>query len=431
MSEEKNEKKTIDGIKFNKKVIENSRNIVLESIGENAKIEGGTVDSLRPPVKKEAKIKPEQSKKEKEIPKNEKKFDRKKVLDSLDFLNPADKRNLKEKKIDTDSKEKIAENEINSAFIQDINKRGISYDNLVAVSSERETGIKAKKKIKQKIKKNKSVLRIKKDDKKIKKPKNKKNYLKNFLHLISDFLNKRKSIFIKNFKRSIALCFLLFFIFILLYFALITTVLKFNIDNNFFRWANKHIPIPAFIAKGKMIDYYLWQDIIASTNDKTKVSARTELAKYLVINELAKKYNLTHVDFLNLNNEKITEAIAKKAINDVQVNQVAISRIYSIKEMIETKNDFIRISEKYGDELGKVTISAQSKSQYPYADAIEDLKINEISDVISMEDGHYIFLCFEKTQEEQILSYVFIKNKPFEQILNELITGYRIISFVD
>ena len=399
----------IDGIKPNKKEIENSRSIVLESIGENIQQENKSIDSLSSPVKKEAKIKPEQFKNEKEHSKSEKvfykKFDRKKALDSLDFLNPADKSNLEEKTIDTNFKEKI-----NKKVKRKIKKKKI-----------------------QKVKKlrSKSAVRIKKDDKKIKKPKNKKNYLKKFLSLISDFSNKHKNNFIKSFKKSVSLCFLLFIIFILLYFALTVTILKFNIDNNFFRQANKYIPIPAFIARGKVIDYYLWQDIINSTDDKTKISARAKLAKYLAINELTKKYNLPHVDFLNLNDEKITKAIAERAANDAQVNQVAINRIYRIKEMIKTKNDFIRVSEKYGDELGKATVTAQNKNQYSYADAIENLKVNEISDIISAQNGHYIFLCFEKTPEEQVLSYVFIKNKPFEQILNELISGYRIISFVD
>ncbi|MCK4539692.1 hypothetical protein KAU09_00885 [Candidatus Parcubacteria bacterium] len=432
MAEEKNVKKTIDRIKLNKKKIENSRSIVLESIGEDIQPKIKTIDSLRPLLKKEVKIKPKQPKKEEELPKN------KKVLDSLDFLNPIDKNELKEKKIDANFKERINKNKINSALIQDINKKGISYDNLVAITSERKVkekpnkkNIKKKKISKIKKPKNKSVSKFKKQDVKPKKPKIKKNHLKIFLHLISDFSNRHKSNSIKNFKRSISLCFLLFIIFILLYFALTTTVLKFNIDNNFFRWTNKYIPIPAFIAKGKVIDYYLWQDIIKRTNDKTKTSARIDLARYLVINELAEKYNLNRVDFLNLNNEEIIEQIARRAVNDVQVNQVALNRIHSIREMIKTKNDFIRVSEKYGDDLGKANINEQNKGQYPYADAVRDLKVNEISDVVSAQDGHYIFLCFEKTAEEQALSYVFIKNKPFEQILNDLIVGYKIISFVD
>ena len=409
MIEEQNQKKAIDGIMRGKKEIENSRSIVLESIGENIQPESKAIDSLQPPARKEAKIKPEQFKKEKEYSKSarifDRKFDRKKVLDSLDFLNPADKSNLEEKKIDANFKEK----------------------------TDKKIKQKIKKKKTPKIKKlkNKNFSQIKKNNKIIKKSKVKKKYLKNFLSLISDFSNKHKNNFIKSFKKSVSLCFLLFIIFILLYFALIVTILKFNIDNNFFRQANKYIPFPAFIAKGKVIDYYLWKDIVNSTDDKTKISARAKLAKYLVINELTKKYNLPYVDFLNLNDKKITKAIAERAAKDAQVNQVAMNRIYSIREMIKTKNDFIRVSEKYGDELGKATITAQNKNQYFYADAIKDLKVNEVSEIISAQNGHYIFLCFEKTWEKQVLSYVFIKNKPFEQILNELIFGYRIISFVD
>lgn len=400
MIEEQNQKKAIDGIKPGKKEIENSRSIVLESIGENIQKESKPIDSLGPPIKKKVKIKSEQSKKEKKRLKSERvfdqKFDRKKVLDSLDFLNPAGKSNLEEK-IDKKVRQKIKKN----------------------------------KTTKIKKLKNKNFSQIKKTDKKLKKPKIKKNYLKNFLRLILNFSNKHKNNFIKSFKKSISLCFLLFIIFVLLYFALAVTILKFNIDNNFFRRTNKYIPIPAFIAKGKIIDYYLWRDIIASANGKTKVSARAELAKYLVINELATKYNLPYVDFSNLNNKKIIESIAEKAANDAQLNQVAVNRIYSIKEMIKTKNDFIRVSEKYGDELGKATITTQNKNQYPYADAIKNLKVNEVSEIINTQNGHYIFLCFGKTQEKQVLSYVFIKNKPFEQILNELISEYRIISFAD
>ena len=409
MTEEKNQKKAIDGIMRGKKEIENSRSIVLESIGENIQPESKAIDSLQPPVKKEVKINLGQFKKEKEPPKSEKvfdkQFDRKRVLDSLDFLNPADKSNLEEKKIDTNFKEKI----------------------------DKKVKQKIKKKKTSKIKKlkNKNFSQIKKNNKKSKKPKIKKNYFKIILKLIANFLSKHKNNFIKSFKKSVSLCFLLFIIFILLYFALIVTILKFNIDNNFFRQANKYIPVPAFIARGKVINYYLWKDIINSADDKTKISARAKLAKYLVINELTKKYNLPHVDFLNLNDKKTTKAIAERAANDAQVNQVAMNRIYRIKEMIKTKNDFIRVSEKYGDELGKATVTAQNKNQYSYADAIENLKVNEISDIISAQNGHYIFLCFEKTPEEQVLSYVFIKNKPFEQILNELISEYRIISFVD
>ncbi|MEA1962824.1 MAG: hypothetical protein U9M94_01135, partial [Patescibacteria group bacterium] len=113
MIEEQNQKKAIDGIKPGKKEIENSRSIVLESIGENIQKESKPIDSLGPPIKKKVKIKSEQSKKEKKRLKSERvfdqKFDRKKVLDSLDFLNPAGKSNLEEK-IDKKVRQKIKKN---------------------------------------------------------------------------------------------------------------------------------------------------------------------------------------------------------------------------------------------------------------------------------------------------------------------------------
>lgn len=483
----KNEKK-IDGLKAGSEAIANSRKIVLESIGENENIikektdKKYMLDGLA--RKNTQKIKAENLKElesEKNINAKKVNFQNEgglKFIDSINFLHPAENNEpIKSVKKDfqTELKKRIDSNQISPALLEDINKKGISFDNLVALASggdkkninktkaekvlekkeikqnsntekkasvekekvknkKIEEGLKNKKK-KEEVKEREAQKRA---DMKLKKEKRKKAIISFFKNFKNNFVLQIKSFkinFIKILKKTLLKIVIVFFIFIFLYLTYVLTIIKFNIDKPITRTLSRYLPVPAFIVKNKVIGFYFWQDIKSKTTPEDGISlnfaARKNLAKYLAMNELAKRYNLESIPYSDIEKDVPKKQLAEKAIYDEIVNLVSIKRIRSIKNQIDNKGDFIRVSEKLGDELGKTTITSEDKELYSYYKELDKLNINEISDIIATENGYYIYRCFEKNDKEQILSYVLVKNKNINQILDEMINGYKLVSFVD
>lgn len=239
----------------------------------------------------------------------------------------------------------------------------------------------------------------------------------------------------KSFKKSLHLTFKYLIYFAIVYFAFIFYIAKSELDKPFLRALTRYLPIPAYIVNGKAIDFYFWQDLKKQTipdNEKSAAAyARDKLARYLAMNELAQRYGLPAINFMDMEKDIVKKALAEKAVFDESANQVAIKRINSIKEMISKENNFISVSEKYGDEVGRATITMENKEKHPYYKDVENLAVNEISDIAASANGYYIFRCFEKSAQEQVLSYVLVKSKNIDELLNEMAAGYKFKGFIE
>lgn len=463
MPDEIKKEKNVDGLKADNGTIANSRKIVLESIGENENISRQEADknfSLDSIARKSA-LKTEESnrreleneKQKKELNKNIAKDSGLKFIDSINFLRPADiKSEIKNVSNDYQANlnKKLEKNEISPAMIEDINKSGISFDSLSAlaktnaikpptnhkqektkIKKENKNTVETKKINYKKVKEKKAPpkLAVKKRQKEI------SDYFKKIYYIFLQGLGNSRNNFSKLYKKSLLLILFFFISLIFIYFVFIFLIIKIKLDKPFLRTLSHTLPIPAFVVKNKVIDFYFWQDIKNQTKPQGNASldsaARENLARFLAMNELAARYGIKEIDYSDIKNDELKKELAEKAVYDELANQVAIKRIRSIKKMIDEKDDFISVSEKYGDELGKATITPDNKEDFLFYKDVEKLNVNEVSSIVTTIKGYYVFRCFEKTDSEQVLSYVLVNNKNFDQLLSEMILSYEFISFVN
>ena len=218
---------------------------------------------------------------------------------------------------------------------------------------------------------------------------------------------------------------------VLFYTIFAVILLKFNLDNGAARFISKYFVVPAIITKNGVIEYYTYRDIeniiLTNVNNKDRESIKLATVRTVVFSDLAKKYGIT-IQGSDIYSEELKIQMIKRIMVDGDVNQVGIKRIKKIKEMFDKGSDFIKTSNKYGDTQGLVTIDNQNESQIAYSTKVKDLNVDDISSIIYMPEGYYIFRCYGKSDDSIDLSYVFVKAKSLDDYINETVKGYKIWS---
>src|SRR3989339_82157 len=311
---------------------------------------------------------------------------------------------------------------------------------------EKQRKIQRKKKIKEQLRKEKEAFRQiqlearekSREKEHLARMQKKKKAAKKREALIKKYKSKIKSLFkylhlrtFKTTKKVIYFCLFFLVVILILYFIFVSVILKFDIDNVLSRFVADFIPVPALATSDGIIEYYKYKDLkdnFKNTEGETDIDKKIQslIVREIAINNLIKRYGVSFSDFEN--HDKLMEFLESKAMYDNAINQVAINRIKKIKGMIDDNNDFVRISTKFGDKMGKISIN---KNTDPDKNGLKDLEVNEISEVIFSGDGYYIFRCYYKTEEETTLNYVFVKSKTLDDYLSEYIKNYKLLSFVD
>lgn len=299
-----------------------------------------------------------------------------------------------------------------------IQKKNLAQKKAEEKKAERE---KRRKEFREKIRKNKQNL---------------KNKFNNFFKSISNLINRVFLIFKQRIKKSLILFFLFILIIIVFYLSFFIIVNKFEIDNKISRSFSKIFSFPAFFADGGIVDYYDYIDIKNSfkeeglSEEEKEYLVQRVIISNLLLDKMQNKYGiLVNQNLLKENNFK--DKISEYIMRDITINTVALKRIKKIDEMIKSGEDFIKISNKYGDNLGKISLNSKNKKDYNYAEKIMELSVNEISDIIYAENGYYIFKCFQKENDSLNLSYVFIKGINFDEYFNSALNSFKMISLVD
>ncbi len=221
---------------------------------------------------------------------------------------------------------------------------------------------------------------------------------------------------------------------IFLYSFILVIVLRFGVDNTIFRKISAVAPLPAFITRDGVIEYYDYQDMVASwqaqagrklTSDEIKV----KLVERLILVNLCQKYGISILSG-GVYNQALADKLQEKVVRDKEINAVGLNRIKKIKQLIDKEGQFIKIAAKYGDQVGQVTVGDGNADQFTYGSAVKDMQTGEVSDIIFTPEGYYIFRCYDRDINGAALSYVFVRAKTLAEYLPEAITGYRIISLV-
>ncbi|RLC36999.1 hypothetical protein DRH27_04345 [Candidatus Falkowbacteria bacterium] len=402
----KSEKKAL---RISEEIKNISRKEVKEAIRKESIEESGF--GLTPALAESMEQKKNKEKKIKKIIKREKSQE----LDlAADFLKSEKEMEDKENKKKERENRELAEKKIKKDLI--LKKRQEREEKKLEKESEK------KKKLENKIK-------LKKEKKE-----NRRKNFKNFKEGIRNrFLGLTKAIKI-GLSRTLKILLAGLIIFILLYTVFAVVLLKFNVDTKITRIISKYFVVPALITQDGIIEYYAYKDTksftLTNIDKNNKESVKLAMIEMVVVSDLIKKYGLI-IPGGNIYDNELRTEIAERIAFDIAINQVGINRIKKIKEMIDEGNDFVKISNKYGDSQDLITISKQNENQIAYSQKVKDLEINEVSDIIYMPEGYYIFRCYEKSASRLGLSYVFVKARSLEEYIAETVRGYSLWSLAE
>lgn len=269
---------------------------------------------------------------------------------------------------------------------------------------------------------------LQKRKKKLKEEKRRKRAIKIFFKKL--FFKKRGDLL--NFWGYFYYIVIFSFVFILFFYSLFAfLLLKIHLDNKVFRGIAQVLPVPAIIISDKIIDYYSYVDLLKDyqTNQSgNDLDVNIYLVKKAIKTELAKKYGLDE----KMNGEKLVSEFNKKIIYDSAINDIAISRIKKIKEIVDKNGNFISTGNKFADSFGQIIIKKEATNLF--ADFQTDLlalEKNEISRIEYALDGYYLFYCLDRSEDSSEIAYVFIKSKDFETFEEESLSRFVFWNFVN
>ena len=423
--------KKVDGIKkMDKKDVEKSRRIVLESINKQAKdlVAKNNISELSANKKVDgilAVTNPKISNKDASL------FGLTPALAKSMYKKQTNSTKQKDKRHSLNKREhrqdKIIKKQTADDFIAK-NKAQKEESKIEAHQKKQEAKKKAlREKAQKKADLKKERDRLKKE-KAVKKQINKLKFKKNTKISLKKIITYIK----KGYKRALAIIGISVILGIMFYLFMVLLVLKLNFDNNFFRTINTYAPIPAYVTREGIVDYYSYIDIktqIAKTENNTKNIAefsKIKIVENFIYDKLINAYGLKGGEYNDIKVE-----VEKKIIFDKGVNQVGINRIQKIKEMIGAGGNFVKVASKYGDTQGLLNINNTSKEQISYADKVSHLNIGEVSDIVSADDGYYIFRCYDLAGDNIALSYVYVRGITLDEYINEEVKNYRLWSLVD
>jgi len=250
-------------------------------------------------------------------------------------------------------------------------------------------------------------MKKEKEEKKMRSIDKRKQIKKKIIKIIKNdiFCKKRIKAMLKLFIYIVIFFVLLV---ILSYIVFAVLLLRFGLDNNISRRITEYIPVPAVITKIGFINYY---DYLAMADTVNK----TKLAEEIILNKLAKKYNI---------DSAVREEIDIQLIKDKDINKITFSRINKIFQLVKNGEDFDKIGEKYSDKFGNLN---EHDDYLLFDDKIKDLEKGKISNIIITNKGYYII----KKNNSDMISYIFIKPIILDEYLKDNVNNAQVWVLAD
>jgi len=285
----------------------------------------------------------------------------------------------------------------------------------------------AEKRKREKIEKELALKKEKERNKKERKKKIKKRIKlykhrahKKILNIYSELKEKKSKIILS--------ILLLFMISLLIYLSFVFFLIKFNPDNKLTRMIANYLPVPALISPAGVLQYYDYVDkkniFINELNIQEGPLLNKAFAIDIVVNSLARKFGIDRKE------NNFQEQLELNLMHDIDANSVGIKRIQKIKDLIDSGENFVQVSSKYGDRVDKIDFPSEEKAVEKFGNKLSGLKIDEISDVVVNNDGYYIFKRYKKNNSFS-LSYVYISSVDLDYYLDELVSELKVWSLVD
>jgi len=400
----------IDGIqRLSREEVESRRKIVLGMIGEdieNNKTNSFVMDSVKKPSAKTVVLalplplttpamlgKQQQEEVVKFLPKDEKQAEE---YDARQMLLPKQQLNRKERE-DQEIREKVTR-------MKEERQRKIENEKRV-LSEKAELERREKERIAAEAIREEGLKRAQEERQRLQAMRRKK---------ILEFLQSLKL----QLEEVILLIMVSFFVFLAIYFVFISSVLFFKLNGGVVRFIERLFIVPAIVINGKVIDYKSFLDLQENQVDKKETMRK--IISSVVEKDLLQKHNVGSVaDLENI------------SVWDYEINRVPVSRIRNIKKKIDVGGDFIEVAKKYGEDLKKTDISAADMNLLEYGDKLKVLNLGDRTDIITLKDGYYIFMCSEKYNDKISVSYVYVKAKTAQEYINQAVEETSYLSFVE
>jgi len=238
--------------------------------------------------------------------------------------------------------------------------------------------------------------------------------IKNFRDNLNNRLGEIFSTIKKNFIYGM-LCLITFLIISYVVFCLL--VLRFKINDNIIEKMLHILPVPAVITNQGIINYNDFRGI--RNNDYVNLNSiekRSTLAKWLILRNLSKKYNLS-VNFSE-------QALAIAFIMDKDFNQVGLSRIKKISELLNNIDSIKQLS-KYADEFSDVAYYNSERAIEKFGRATFNLNANQISDIVFSNNGYYIVQIVDSKSGQLGIRYLFVGARTLDQYVVEKLSKIK------
>jgi len=248
--------------------------------------------------------------------------------------------------------------------------------------------------------------------------KRKTNRQKAFKLLKKNFNNKLNEILFVV-KRNIGYAALYLVLFLTISYAVFCLlILRLNLDNNAIRKIEKFFPAPAVVANQGLINYYDFKEIKNSNYENFNFSdKKIALTKWIIFKQLSKKYDLSF--------DPSGDNLIVAFIADVDFNQVGLSRIKKISELLKNTDSMEKLS-KYADQYSDVAYYDNESAREKFGKTIFNLNLNQISNIIFGSDGYYILQVVDKSNDRLGIKYLFVGAKTLNQYINERLTKIKI-----
>ena len=207
-------------------------------------------------------------------------------------------------------------------------------------------------------------------------------------------------------------------------------LINFRVDNSFSRKIAAYLPVPVLITNIGLVGYYDYKDTVdllakdAIVNNQIKQTAKKNLIKNLVFNQLAKKYGF------DLKANEAEKKLAEKVMLDRQINQTAIFRVEKIYSLISQDNDFEKI-KIYADEYFASSNFSHEVALENFGQDINNLAVGRLSYIIPASQGYYIIRINDESDNNLDLTYLFVKAKTLDDYVNQQLANIKVFSFVN
>lgn len=257
-------------------------------------------------------------------------------------------------------------------------------------------------------------LRLEKQEREKRKLKRQKA-IKLFKKNLNNKLNEIFSIVKKNLVYG--MLYLIVFL-IISYIVFCLLVLRFNINDDIIGKMARILPVPAAVTSQGIINYY---DFLGIKNnnyaDLNPAEKKNSLARWLILKNLSGKYGLP----VNSPGKALAIAFTK----DEDFNQIGLSRIKKISQLLKNVDDLKTLS-KYADEYGDATYYGSEAAAEKFGQAVFNLNDKQTSDIIFSENGYYIIQTVDNKNGQLGIKYLFVGAKTLDQYVSEKLAKIKI-----